>query len=88
MGIVTGRWIVSTAWVEACLAACAAQPEADFEVVKDSAGFSNGPILGRLRVAEGSQLLHGYEVRHSNMHPQFAPQQYMHVLIPHSSNWA
>ena len=62
MGIVSGSWIVSAAWMAACLASGSAVPEGPHEVQKDCHGQEGGPILGRLHALERTRLLSGFEV--------------------------
>ena len=60
LGVLNGRWVVHTSWVEACLAAGRPVPEAEHEVAGDSTGKLGGPLLGRLQA--GLKLLLGWEV--------------------------
>lgn len=62
MGIVSGSWIVSAAWMAACLASGSAVAEGPHEVQKDCHGQEGGPILGRLHAVERTRLLSGFEV--------------------------
>ena len=63
MGIVSGKWLVGSSWLKACLAEERLVPEEDHEVmVSDGSGSQSGPLLGRLHVAQGQRLLHGYQV--------------------------
>ena len=60
LGVLNGRWVVHTSWVEACLAAGRPVSEAEHEVAGDSTGKLGGPLLGRLQA--GLKLLLGWEV--------------------------
>lgn len=73
-GILAGAWVVSAAWVDACLAARPSAsntlqaslqllPEGDYEVLGDGSGAAGGPARGRhCKLQQQAPLLAGYRV--------------------------
>ncbi|GMH01450.1 hypothetical protein Nepgr_003289 [Nepenthes gracilis] len=50
MGILEGKWILSTQWVKACMKAEGLVKEAPYEISIDIHGIKDGPRLGRQRL--------------------------------------
>ncbi|KAI8524602.1 hypothetical protein RHMOL_Rhmol13G0161800 [Rhododendron molle] len=49
MGILEGKWILSTAWIKACMKTMEPVDEQLYEIAVDIHGIRDGPRLGRLR---------------------------------------
>ncbi|GER29665.1 breast cancer associated RING 1 [Striga asiatica] len=57
MGILNGRWILTTDWIKACMEANAYVDEEPYEVSLDNHGCRGGPKSGRLRASNNAPKL-------------------------------
>lgn len=57
MAILSGKWVLTTAWIKACMEAMQPVDEEPYEVNLDNHGCCEGPKTGRLRVLRGEPKL-------------------------------
>ncbi|XP_060181871.1 protein BREAST CANCER SUSCEPTIBILITY 1 homolog isoform X1 [Lycium barbarum] len=81
MGVLAGKWILSTDWIIACVEATEFIDEQQYEIKIDTHGIVDGPKLGRMRVlTKQPKLFNGYKFFFMG---DFLPsyKSYLHDLV-------